>query len=187
MDVMSAIYGRSSVRSYKEEPVPEEDIREILKAGFHAPNGMNCQSLRFVIIQDEEAISKLSENVKAALLTSERVLGYPQHIIMSLRDPETNVFHHAPTVVFVFSTPEVATPIEDGSLAVENMMLASYAKGYGTCFIGFAGVIGNNVEFRKEFEIPKDYLYCACMILGKPNGNPEPHPRSDVKIIKWVK
>lgn len=187
MNVMDAIYGRSSVRNYKNEQIPEEDIREILKAGFHAPNGMNCQSIRFVVIQDPKYISELNTTVKVKLLASEHAQNYPQHILASLNDPKSSVFHGAPTLIFLFSTPEVATPTEDGALAVGNMMLAAYSMGYGTCFVGFAGVLGEDDEFRKKCDIPKDYIYQACMLLGKPNGTIEKHPRGDVKILKWIK
>ncbi len=60
-EVLKNIYGRRSVRAYSDEPVSEEAIKEIIKAGFHAPNGMNVQALRFVVVQKRELLTQYSE------------------------------------------------------------------------------------------------------------------------------
>lgn len=187
MDVMDAIYGRSSVRKYKEDSVPEKDIKEILKAGFHAATGMNSQSLRFAVVQNKDAINDLNDKVKTLSLASDRAKNYPERVLSRFNDPDYNVFHKAPALIFLFSAPGATTPVEDGSLAAGNMMLASYAMGYGTCFIGFARVLSDDKEFRKECCVPDDHIYLACISLGKPDGTPDRRPRPDVKILNWIK
>ncbi len=185
MDIFDAIYGRSSVRRYKKEKVPEKDVEEILKAGFHAANGMNAQALRFVVMQDQKKISEFSNKARLTLLNSGA--NFPPHIMERMKDPSMDIFHGAPSLIFIFASPEALTPVEDGSLAAGNIMLAAHAMGYGTCFIGFAGALGNDPEFRKECNVPEDHRHIACLLLGKPEGDVEKHPRSDVKILKWMK
>ncbi|MCL1978781.1 MAG: nitroreductase family protein [Methanomassiliicoccaceae archaeon] len=187
-EALKNIYGRASVRKYLTEKVPDEDIKEILKAGFHAANGMNRQALEFVVVENKDSIAKY--NRKAIILFAEmaRASGHPNPMVEKMAEnPNANIFHGAPVLVFVFANPSAVTPVEDGSLAVGNMMLASHSMGYGTCFIGFAAGLGNDPEFRKECGVPDSYRYVACMVLGRPDGEIEKHSRSGVKVLSWIK
>ncbi|MDR0508472.1 MAG: nitroreductase family protein [Candidatus Methanoplasma sp.] len=187
-EVLKNIYTRASVRRYKADKVPDEDIKEIIRAGFHAANGMNRQAIEFIVMENKNSIRKY--NRKAIILFAEmmKASGQPNPMIDKMvDDPNADVFHGAPVLVFVYANPSVVTPVEDGSLAVGNMMLAAHSMGYGTCFIGFAAGLGNDQEFRKECNVPDGHKYLACMILGKPDGNVEKHSRSDVKVLNWVK
>jgi nitroreductase len=48
------IYGRKSIRQFKNKPVPDEMIRRILKAGLYAPHGCNVGCTRFLVLRDPE-------------------------------------------------------------------------------------------------------------------------------------
>ncbi|MCL2032512.1 MAG: nitroreductase [Methanomassiliicoccaceae archaeon] len=187
-EALKNIYDRSSVRKFKNEKVPDECIKEILKAGFYAANGMNRQAVRFVVLENKETIKKYNRKAISLFAEMARAAGQPNPMAEKMaNDPSADIFYGAPTLVFVFTDPSAVTPVEDGSLTVGNMMLAAHSLGYGTCFIGFAAGLGYDQEFRKEFSVPDDHKYAACMILGKPDGSIEKHPRSEVKILKWVK
>jgi nitroreductase len=187
-EVLHNIYRRASVRRYKDDKIPEADVREILKAGFHAANGMNRQALEFVVMENKDSIFKY--NRKAINLYAEMVKATGQSSPMidkMVNDPALNIFHGAPMLIFVYANPSAVTPVEDGSLAVGNMMLAAHSMGYGTCFIGFAHGLERDKEFRKECKVKNGDKYIACMTLGRPDGDIERHSRSEVKIINWVK
>ncbi|MDR1404779.1 MAG: nitroreductase family protein [Candidatus Methanoplasma sp.] len=187
-ETLGSIYERSSVRKYKSEKVPENDLREILKAGFCAANGMNRQAIEFAVMENAGSIFKYSRKIISKLAEEARHSGNSNPIINRMaEDPAADIFYGAPAVIFVFAGQNAITPVEDGSLAVGNMMLAAHSMGYGTCFIGFAAGLGHDTEFLEECGVPAGHRYVACMIIGKPDGNIEKHPRSDVKIIKWIK
>ncbi len=187
-DVLINIYSRASVRSYKPDKVPDSDIKEIIRAGFHAANGMNRQAVEFVVIENKDSISKYNRKAINLFAEMSRASGHPNPMVEKMAsDPKADIFHGAPAIVFVFTNPSAVTPVEDGSLAVGNMMLAAHSMGYGTCFIGFAAGLDKDPEFRKECKVPDGYKYIACMILGRPDGDIEKHSRSDVKILNWLK
>ncbi|MDR3074524.1 MAG: nitroreductase [Candidatus Methanoplasma sp.] len=187
-DTLRSIYGRSSVRKYKEDKVPEEDIREILKAGFHAANGMNRQAIEFAVMENKNSRSKYSRKAISRLAEEAKAAGHSNPMIERMAaDPASDIFYGAPAVIFVFADQNAVTPVEDGSLAVGNMMLAAHSMGYGTCFIGFAAGLGGDDEFLKECGVPDNHRYIASMILGKPDGDIDKHPRSDVRVLKWIK
>ena len=181
-ETLGSIYGRASVRKYKAEKVPDEDVKEILKAGFHAANGLNRQALEFVVMENKETIQKYSKKGAAIFIEMMKASGQPGPI-----NPPADMFYGAPAIIYVFANPTALTPVEDGSLAVGNMMLAAHSMGYGTCFIGFAAGLGYDEEFRNECKVPEGHSFVACMILGKPDGNIERRPRPEPKILCWNK
>jgi nitroreductase len=187
-EALKNIYGRASVRKYKEEKVPDDVIREILKAGFHAANGLNRQAVRFVVVENRQLINKYNKQAIKLFAEMMRSFGQPDPVVEKMvEDPKSDIFYGAPALLFVYTDPTAVSPAEDGLLAAGNMMLAAHSMGYGTCFIGFAIGLGNDPEFRNECNVPEGYGYHACLILGKPEGDIENRPRSEVKILKWVK
>lgn len=186
-EVLKCIYGRASVRSYTSDIICEEDLTELLKAGFSAPNGMNTQAVEFVIIQNEEEVLKLSEKAKKLFVEMLSRSGEPDPNVVKMCSGDLNIFYGTPNLIFIFANKTAATPVEDGCLAAENIMLAASSMGYGTCFIGFAAGLGSDPLFRKDNNVPDDHTYVGCLAIGVPSGPVEQHSRADVKILNWSK
>jgi nitroreductase len=195
-EVLKNIYARRSVRTYSEQPVEEEQIREIIKAGTHAPTGMNTQPLRFAVISNKAKLKECSDVAKHMFMENLRFgmeSATPEHrakmegYIRTLSDPNFNLFYDAPVLVLVFAAPNAITPDEDGSLAAENMMLAAASMGIGSCWIGFAKPLGHNPKVMAELGIPMDHKIIAPLIFGHPkNKGMEPSKRDEPLIMKWI-
>lgn len=54
-----AIEGRRATPSFDGEPIPPEDLQQILDAGLQAPSGYNMQPWRFVVVQSSEQKKRL--------------------------------------------------------------------------------------------------------------------------------
>jgi nitroreductase len=68
------------------------------------------------------------------------------------------------------------------------MMLAANSMGIGSCWIGFAGPLGNNLEVMDQLGVPKDHKLIAPLIFGYAKKvDLAPAQRMEVPIIKWVK
>ena len=68
MEIIEAIRGRRSIRSFKPDPVPKEVLEELLDACRWAPNSSNTQPWEFAVLGGkviEEAKDRLVERVKA--------------------------------------------------------------------------------------------------------------------------
>lgn len=68
MNIISCINERRSIRSYKDEPISEKIINELLELGTKAATGSAMEPWGFVVIQDKEEIKKLSEEIKKHLV-----------------------------------------------------------------------------------------------------------------------
>jgi nitroreductase len=193
-EVLKNIYDRRSVRSYTEESVPEELVREIIKAGFHAPNGHNEQGLRFAVITNKARLKKCSD-LSIALSTeyfekanAEKPSETFASLLKILAKPGLDVFYGAPVLVLVFAGPQCLTPMEDGSLAAENMMLAAHSFGLGSCWIGFAKPLMFDPEFMKSINVPMDHQLIAPLIFGYPKkADSRPSTRAEPPILAWLR
>ncbi len=56
-----AIRERRATPSFLGEPLPEDDLREILEAGLSAPSAYNLQPWRFVVVRDAEQRARLRQ------------------------------------------------------------------------------------------------------------------------------
>ena len=54
MNTIEAVMTRVSVRRFRDEPVSEEDIRTILKAGMSGPSCVNARDWSFIVVQDKD-------------------------------------------------------------------------------------------------------------------------------------
>ncbi len=61
MDVLQAIKERRSIRSFKQDPVPQKVLQEILEISCRAPSAMNSQPWEFTVLSGE-----MLEKVKQA-------------------------------------------------------------------------------------------------------------------------
>jgi nitroreductase len=60
-ETIKNLTSRRSVRAYKDTPVPDDVLEQILEAGKYAPNGMGKQAAVMVVVRDKATIEKLSQ------------------------------------------------------------------------------------------------------------------------------
>lgn len=171
-ETIKTILSRRSVRSYQPKQITDEELNLILKAGTYAPSAMNQQSSHFTVIQNRELMDELVALGKEAI------------------GEDRNPFYDAPTVVLVFAKKGNIAPVQDASLAIENMLLAAASLNIGSCWVHCVNRIfstDKGKEFLKKIGIDEDYMSVGSCILGYPAVKPgEAAPRKDdyINIIK---
>ncbi|MFR5132958.1 MAG: nitroreductase family protein [Terrisporobacter sp.] len=66
MNTIEAIYARKSVRKFKDEVVPKEDILKMLEAATQATSPKHQQNWNFVVVTNRELINKMADIVTAS-------------------------------------------------------------------------------------------------------------------------
>ena len=69
MSVMDAIYQRRAVRAFTSQKIDETTLKTLLDAAVHAPTAVHEEPWSFALIQDKNLLHRLSESVKATLVT----------------------------------------------------------------------------------------------------------------------
>jgi nitroreductase len=193
--VFENIYLRRSVRAYKPNDVPDDIIRELIKAGTYAPYSpypTRDQPRRFVVIKNREMIDRLSERAKKMWLDVGTSSGpeskLPENLMKALKMPEFNIFYKAPVLILMFAMPDTHTSHEyDCAAAAENMLIAARSLGIGSCWIGFGMPLGSDQNTLAELDVPEGYRLMVPLIFGYPVKDIEtPPPRDADVIFKWV-
>lgn len=107
--MLKAIKDRRSVREYKSNPVSDEDILEIIKAGQFAPSAKNNRAIEFIVVKSQITKNKLCEIMGQEFIKKAPVL------IIPLANPKKS-----------------AAPIQDLSVASENIFLQAASTSLGT-------------------------------------------------------
>ncbi|MBA7565167.1 Albonoursin synthase [subsurface metagenome] len=165
MDIWTAVKNRRSIRNFTAAPLEENKLRDlILKAGIWAPSGGNAQNWRFIVITDQKVLNKLK-------LVSPGLLGSPQAIIIICQDLVNALEKGGELGVKTLS-------LMDTAMAAQNIMLAAYAVGLGTCPIASF----HPEAVQRIMGLPV-HIYPQLLIsVGFSKENP-PAPRRDPNII----
>ena len=161
-ETMDTILTRCSVRRYQSRQISADELETILAAGSHAPSGMNQRPARVVVIQSQAG-------QKALLKLAKTVTGKTE-----------SPFYGAPTVLLMFAKKSALTPVEDASLAMENMMLAAHSLGLGACWIFAAKAMFHHpegVRWKQTMGISEEEDIIGSLAVGYPEGErPMPKP-----------
>lgn len=186
MDFEQALRGRRSVRDYRREPLGADTLLKLIQAAALAPSAMNEQPWRFNVIMDAERLDRLSDAAKRHLLAGPVGEGpHAEHAKAMLGDPTYQIFYHAPALVVIAAPESSPWAVEDCALAAQNFMLAAYAAGLGTCWIGFAQGYLNTPEGKSAIGLAQDMRAVAPLIVGWPVAPAPAVARSHPKV-EWI-
>jgi nitroreductase len=185
MDVMDAIYSRRSVRAYTDQPVDKTAVEALIKAATHAPSSMNEQPWAFAVIQDSKQLAQWSERIKTYVLKRLKPDSPLAKYRAMISSPDYHVFHRGGTLIIICARPDAHNGEEDCSLAAQNLMLAAYAMGLGTCPIGFARPWLNQARIKRSLGIPDAYVPVFPVVVGYPSGEMPPVQRRAPEILVW--
>ncbi|MEM1586777.1 MAG: nitroreductase family protein [Candidatus Bathyarchaeia archaeon] len=174
-EVIRAIKRRRSVRSYLPNPPPDEYIYAILDAARWAPSAANLQPWQFIIVKDENTRRKIQELVEENRRLTIEVREEPFKTGFSKYS--TGWIGEAPIHIVVCADPKRTGPHVGGeetykygaSAAIQNLMLAAYSLGLGTCWL----TMFNKDRLREILGIPQNIDVIGIVTVGYPREFPE--------------
>jgi nitroreductase len=180
-EVVETILGRRSVRSFTDKQVKKEDLDVILECARYAPSAMNSQNWHFTAIRDAGVIGKVNGWIVSEIKES----GNPS-LDGILERSKGNVFRNAPCVVIVSTEKGDRFGVINASAATQNMLLAAYSLGIGSCWIGTVGILGTSKRadnYASELKLPKGYGPFFGVTLGyDASETQEAPPRTDSAV-----
>ena len=159
MSLLDLILSRRSIRRYETKDIPEEVLHQILEAGRQAPSAANRQPFRFVVVNDNDLLKNLCDNL------INRFVKYAPVVIVGCADIKSLL-----TGKWV---------VVDTTIAMQNMVIAAWALGVGSCWIGGC----NEKEIKKLLKIPDKWKFVALLTLGYPAEQPKPRKKKQVEKL----
>jgi nitroreductase len=161
MEFMNVIRERRSIRKYKSDPVPQEEVEYVLEAARLAPSWANTQCWKFVVVTDAATIQALSAAGNEWL-------------------------KHAPAIIVACANPTAPGTkgdqeyyMLDIGIAMEHLILAATDRGLGTCWIGAF----DEGTVKSILDVPEEIRVVACTPLGYPDESPAPRDRKALEKI----
>ena len=129
MPLGDAIFTQRSIRRFKPDPIPLEDLRLVVEAAVKAPNGGNQQVARFLVVNHRTTIRAFGPLYREAWWAKRRDEGFqgpgdlPARFqpAAALADAMSDV----PCIVFALALHD--GPANSVIPAVQNLMLAARA------------------------------------------------------------
>lgn len=164
MQTIEAIKTRRSVRGWNDKDISEEILLGILEAGRLAPSPLNSQPWHFTVVRDKEMINQLVKKAgHGSFLTTAKVV-----IVVT-------VSHEAKVDEWL---SEHEQHIYSGVCAMENMWLAAWDAGVGSCWVTL-----DEKTTRALLAIPKEQKLLGSLAIGYPDSEPKPHKEQDRKPL----
>jgi nitroreductase len=140
METFDVIRTVLAVRHFKDTPIPEPIVRQIVEAGRLTASGGNRQPWHFIVVRDKETLHRLGQLA-----------------------PTGPYIAQAPLAMVVAIDPSPVT-ISDGSRAIQDMILAAWSQGVGSNWVGFNGL----PEVNRLLGIPEEVSVLAILPFGYP-------------------
>jgi nitroreductase len=153
VDFYEVIRTRRSVRSYRDDPIPEDVLNRVLEATRIAPSGSNRQPWKFILVTDE----LLRQKMVSACNNQKFVAEAPVIVVACGQTLALNRGGYM---------GEMSTLL-DVAIAFTHLILAARAEGLGTCWIGAF----NNDEIKRLLKIPDGFEVVAATPLGYPSDD----------------
>ena len=144
MSFIDIVLSRRSIRRYEKQDIPKDVLDKILEAGRQAPSAGNKQPWRFIVLTDYDIKEKLSHG-------------------------RWNTFVKDSTFTVVgcgYIGDEYGRKWStvDTSIALQNMVIAAWGLGIGSCWIGDF----QEAEVKRLLNIPEDRKVIALVTFGYP-------------------
>jgi nitroreductase len=162
MELLEGLYTRRSMRSFTAEPVTDEQVMEIIRAGSWAPSGLNNQPWRFVIVSGKE------KRLELARLTKYR-----------------RIIEDATLAIAVFCDRQAmyndTKDHQSMGACLQNMLLAAHGLGLGAVWLG--EILKNSSEVRDLLELPVQMELMAVVAVGHPGERKQSSSRREPKEL----
>jgi nitroreductase len=151
--VKKLLYERRSIRQFKDKPVPDWMIREILYAGLMSPQGCNVDSRRFIILRNPEEWKLVSSDIPV------------KNCVMVVVCQDMRVYK---ALKFDKSVPQ--NIFYDAAAAADHICLMASALGLGACWMTHGEE--TQIKLRQQFGLHEDLVSRLHIIMGWPDEAP---------------
>jgi hypothetical protein len=173
-EIIKAMEERRSIRKFKAEMPPMEQIEQIVEAGLYAANARGKQATITVAITNKALRDKLAK-------ANCRIGGWDEGF-----DP----FYGAPVILVVLAEKSWPIRVYDGSLVMGNMLLAAHSLGLGSIWIHRAKEEFETAEWQeilKSLGVEGEWEGIGHCAVGYIDGElPKAAPRKEGRVF-WAK
>jgi len=177
---------RRSVREFREDPVPQALISEIIDTARWAPSAVNRQPVHWLVVQTPAEVKRLAGLVVDYLRQSVRLEPRYTRYIDLWEQGGDPILRNAPHLAVIHAPDEWLWSSVDSTIALTQFELAAVAHGVGTCWAGFLMRAANgHPPLREALGIPADHSVFGALMYGFPRYRYHRVPPRRQARIEW--
>ena len=167
--MMKVLLERGSVRSFEDRPVPEDTLKQILKAGTTAATGGNLQPYSIINIREQATRDKLAQMCYQPFMAAA-----PVHLLFCIDWRRIQRWMELETAPFSanHALSHFWISIQDVMCTAQSISTAADTLGLGSVYIGT--IMGFWEECRDMFDLPELVLPVVLVCMGYPKARPQP-------------
>ena len=191
MPIGEAMFSQRSIRRFRPDPIPTQDLQVILEAAIRAPSGGNRQPARFLVLNDPKIIREFGALYREAWWAKRRDEKRPwtsrEQIPAEDRGSTSaarlaDEIKDAPCIILALTTSRNGASSVIPS--VQNLMLAARALGIGSVPTTLHAQVLERVYAL--LGIPAELEFHLCIPLGYPRGKFGPLARKPVAEVAYA-
>ena len=179
-EVLRLMSAHRSVRRYEQDPVPDDAIRDAVRAAQMAATSSWIQAYSLLQITEPATRSRLRELTGV----QDQVEQAGAFFVVCADVRRHQLVARAAGAPCVQNLETFLLAAIDASLFAQNLALAFESLGYGTCYIG--GLRTRLPEVDRLLAIPNGVLPLFGLCVGVPAEAPARRPRLPVEAV-WMK
>ena len=165
MDTQTAIFTRRSVRAYTGVPVSDDDLHDILRAGFSAPTCANFRPWQFVVVRERATLEAVCR-VQGSRFMLQAGCGI---VVCGDKTIHENEYYLN----------------QDCCAAIENMLLLAHGLGLGGLWMGLNPHEEKAEHLRRVLQLPDEVLPMAFLAIGEPAEHREAQDRYNAERVHF--
>ena len=179
MEFQQVVKKRKMIRSYTQEPIPQEKIDTILSNFFRGPSAGFSQGIELLVLKDGNDIKryfdsiKNNEEIKDGVLSKWNKMENAQLILIPIAHKDTYLERYARPDKGWTDKSESHWPVPfwltDTAMASMIALLTAVDLELGALFVG----LSEEAAVRKEFNIPDEYKPIGAILIGNPDVDPQ--------------
>jgi len=166
--VIDCLMDHRSVRKFKPEPIPEDVIETILRAGTRAATAGGIQPYAFIVLDDPEVLKKVSY-IPGPLAI---VAVVDQYRVKRYYELNGAPFYNDQAINLFISC-------WDATIALHNVVIAAESLGLGGVYIGMV----LSQDLQESLGVPEYVVPAGLVTLGYPDETPELRPRLPLEAV----
>lgn len=186
MELLDVIQRRASVRSFTNESINPDDLKEMARRAGLAPSENNHQPWKFIAVTNKEVLEKLAAAISQKISEIPSLESKRAYLVKSQMEMSSTFFKGAPSLIALVMTPSETiwekgfnlTPeelkkmhnypdLQSAGAAMQNILLSAVELGYGACWMSSPLTAKTELEEILHIEDPWDLI--AFVAIGKSN------------------
>lgn len=191
--VRQYLISRRSVRTYIRKPIEKEKVLQLLDIARYAPNGANRQLIRWMVINDQERVNKVSK------MTIDWMKAVKEKNPALYQEANMELFVHswdggvdriargAPCIIMAYAPKDERTAPPAAMIAIAHIQLAAPGLGLGSTFTGSINTAAQGYPPLMEvLGLPEGFIQFGTFVIGYPAEKYQRIPVRKPVDVTWL-